>query len=81
MAILDPILDMVNKLPFVQKSKTNTQASLVIQRLKSIVGPITSTQQQRIRQLTPTQMDALAKAADNFDLPEDLNAWLAGAKR
>jgi hypothetical protein len=81
MPILDPIVDIVKKLPFIQKAKVNTQASLIIQRLQSIVGPISPTQQQRIRQLNPTQMDALAKAADNFEMPEDLDTWLAGAKR
>jgi hypothetical protein len=81
MPILDPIIDIVKKLPFVQKARATTQASLMIQRLQSIVGPISPTQKQRIQQLTPPQMDALAKAADNFDLPEDLDAWLAGARR
>jgi Domain of unknown function (DUF4351) len=74
------IFDFVNRLPFVQKAKTKTQAQLMVQQLKRIIGSITPAQQQRIHSLSAAQMNALAQAADDFSMPEDLDAWLAAQR-
>ncbi|MBE9030761.1 DUF4351 domain-containing protein [filamentous cyanobacterium LEGE 11480] len=79
---MEAILRFFRQLPFFQKFQlqnvqSNVQSTLMIQQLSRIIGPIAPVQQQRIKQLSPSQMDALAQAADNLSTPDDLADWLS----
>lgn len=73
---MEAILNFLRQIFSLSKFQANAQGTLMIQSLTRIIGVISTDQKARIQQLSQSQMDALAAAADHFSTPADLEDWL-----
>ena len=63
-----------------QEGRREGEAALVLRLLTRRLGPLSPTQEKRVRRLNIERLEELGEALLDFSAAKDLNGWLAAHK-